>query len=121
MDKYFKLILTRMIIITFVFVIVGFIFDKFIGIGICIGGFFSFIQFVFFKRNLAYSVKNKKLPNKSVLSYFIKLTIAILLAIGIAQFSKILAIGFLIGLPAMQLAIMSTAFNKKVLESFMSE
>lgn len=121
MDKYFKLILTRMIIIIFILAGLGFIFNKFITIGICIGGFFSLLQFVFFKKNLTCSVKENKLPNKGVLNYFIKLTIAILLAVGISQFNKIMAIGFLIGLPVMQLAIMSTVFNNKELESFMSE
>jgi len=121
MDRYFKLILVRMVIVVFIFVAIALVFDKFIAIGICIGGAFSLLQFVFFKKNLTGSINKNKLPKQRGLNYFIKLIVAILLAVGIAGFNKAMAIGFLIGLPAMQLGIISTAFNKKVLEDFMSD
>lgn len=119
MVKYFRVILIRIIIILSVFLIIGFLFDRILGIGILIGGVFSIGHFTLFIRNLRRSLIEKKVLDRGVGSYFLKLAIAIMCAVLLAQIHKMLGIGFLIGLPSMQLALISTAFNKKLLEEFM--
>lgn len=121
MDRFFKLILIRMIIVIVVFAGVAFYFKESIAIGVLVGGIFSTAQFFYFKKKLKRKVKNKELPKKGILNYFLKLGIAVGIALGISYFNKMLAIGFLIGLPAMQISMMSTAFNKRILEEFMKD
>jgi len=110
-----------MIFIIFIGSAITSYFNKFIGMGIVLGGILSYIQFLHFKGKLKRGIEKEEIPSKETLSYFVKLGIAILGAILIAQINKMIAIGFLIGLPVMQLAIISTAFNKKLLERFMME
>lgn len=121
MDKFFKLIFIRMLIVIGVLSLVALFFNIIITIGILMGGILSILHFFYFKRDLKLKVENNQLPKKGILNYFIKIGIVIVIALGISQFSKMLAVGFLIGLPSMQIGMMTTAFNKKTLEEFMEE
>lgn len=121
MNKFFKTIFIRMLIVIALFATIAFFLKKTITIGILIGGCFSILQFFYFKRKLKLKVRRNQLPTKGILSYLFKLGIAVIVALGISYFNKMIAIGFLIGLPAMQIGMMTTAFNRKILEDFMKD
>lgn len=116
MEEYLNLIYKRMLLITAVFLIFAFIVDFYLACGTVIGGFFSLLQFYRFKKDLKVSK-----PSCGVLKYYIKLAAVFLVAFGLSKINKFLGIGFLAGVPIMQLSIMTTAFNKKIINKFMQE
>ena len=116
MEEYLNLIYKRMLLITAVFLTFAFVFDFYLAFGVFIGGFFSLLQFYHFKKDL-----KKEKTSSGVLNYYIKLAAVFLVAFGLSKINKFLGIGFLASLPVMQISIMTTAFNKKIINKFMNE